>query len=154
MAKKSNLTPNALLTCILYAVIGALLIIMKSGSLDILMTIIGALFIVAGIIDIFKSKDVVRGIVEIVIGAVILIAGWTITDLVLLIFGILLVIKGALDLFKSFKSGFMAILASVVTIVLGVLLIVARWTIIDTVCIIAGVVFIVNAVLVLLGKAR
>lgn len=154
MAKlKADLSLNNLITCAFYAVIGLLLVILKSGSLGILMTIVGTLFIVLGIIDIVKSRDLTKGIIEIIIGAAILICGWVVAEIVLLIFGILLAIKGVSDIVKDFKSGFKAIIPAIVTTVIGILLIIAKWTLMDTMCIIAGVIFIINAVLVLFGQS-
>ena len=48
---KLQLTMNNVLTCLFYAVIGLLLVIMKGGALNILMTIVGILFIGIGVID-------------------------------------------------------------------------------------------------------
>lgn len=149
--KKVVLVPGNLVTCALYAVIGLLLIILKAGSLNILMTIIGALFIVYGIFEILK-KNLIQGVVMAVIGAVIIICGWTIAEIVLLIFGILLAVYGVLGIVKNIKAGFPALLSPIVTVVIGVLLIVAKWALMDVMCIIAGVVFLINAVLALFGK--
>jgi len=156
MAKtKLNLSLNNLLTCVLYAIIGVLLITMKAGSLGILMTIVGALFILMGIVDILKAKDVTKGIVELVIGLAIIICGWLIATIVLLIFGILLIIKGAIDILKNVKNGLTALLAPIVTLVIGILLVCTNFffAIIDILCIIAGIIFIINAVLTLFGKS-
>lgn len=149
--KKVVLVPGNLVTCALYAVIGLLLIILKAGSLNILMTIIGALFIVYGIFEILK-KNFIQGVVMAVIGAVVIICGWTIAEIVLLIFGILLAVYGVLGIVKNIKAGFPALLSPIVTVVIGVLLIVAKWALMDVMCIIAGVVFLINAVLALFGK--
>ena len=150
--KKMDLSMNNILTCIAYAIIGILFLTMKSGMIGVMMTIIGVLFVVMGVIDIFKGKDFAKGIGEIVIGVVVLLLGWLITDLVLLIFGILLAIKGAMDLFKNLKNGFGAMLSPLVTLVIGILLIVSKWALTDVICIIVGIVFLVNAVMALFGK--
>ncbi len=150
---KINLSFDNVATCALYAVIGILLVILRGGSLNILMTVIGVIFIALGIIDVVKSKDVVKGIVECAIGVVIIVCGWLIADIVLLVFGILLVIKGGIDLYNNVKSGFMAMLAPIVTIIIGILLIIAKWTLLDVFCIIVGVVFIANAVLTLFDQS-
>ena len=100
----------------------------------------------------FTKQITVKGIISIAIGAVIIVCGWLIAEIVLLIFGILLVIKGVTELIKVYKNGFMAMLPSIVTIVIGALLIIAKFALIDVMCIIAGVIFIVNAVLMLFGK--
>ncbi len=156
MAKKSklklNLSPNNLLSCLFYAVVGILLVILKGGSLGLLMTVTGALLVILGLVAILKEGDLVKGVVLVAAGIAIIIFGWTIADVVLLILGILLIIKGVLDLLKVFKNGFLSILPALITIVVGVLLVISKWALLDVMCVIAGVIFIVNAVLVLFGK--
>lgn len=152
MAKKANLSSNTILTAIFYAVIGVLLIIWQGGSLNILMTIVGAMLIILGVVDIFKAKEVGKGLIEIGAGVAIIVLGWLIVDIVLLVLGIVLVVKGVMELVKVYKNGFMAMLSPLVTIVIGILLIISKWALLDTICLIAGIVFVVNAVLVLLGK--
>lgn len=154
MAKKKaklNLSTSNLLSCLAYAIIGVLLLVYKSGSLGIVMTVAGALLIVLGVVDIL-SGDFVRGLVQAIIGVAIIVCGWLIVDLVLLIFGVLLIIKGVLDLLKVLKNGLMAILPALVTILIGVLLVVAKFALMDTICVIVGIIFIINAVLMLFGK--
>ena len=150
--KKLNLNKNNLINCAIYAVIGLLLIIFKSSSLGILMTLIGVLLIATGILDVVNNQDKTKGIVEIVIGLVIIICGWMIANIVLLIFGILLIIKGAIECYQKYKLGINAILPAIVNIVIGVILVIARWTLIDVFCVIAGVIFIIDAILMLLNK--
>lgn len=163
MAKKSRktkksatwtlqLTKNNVLTCLLYAVIGLLLIIMKGGSLNVLMTIVGVLFIAVGIVDAIQNKDLVKGLAEIVIGVLVIVFGWLVADIVLLVFGVLLVVKGAAELLQTYKGGLSAILSPLVTIIVGILLIVAKWALMDVMCIIAGIVFLIDAALALFGK--
>ena len=149
---KINLSLNNIFTCIFYAIIGLLLIILQGGSLNILMTVVGALLIVLGAIDIIKNKDVTKGLIEVVAGIAIIVCGWLIADIVLLIFGVLLVVKGAMEIFQVYKKGFSAMLSPIVLIVVGILLIIAKWTLLDLFCIIAGAIFLLNAVLVLFGK--
>ena len=117
------------------------------------MTIVGALFIIMGVLDIVQNKDIKKGIIELVIGVAIIVCGWLIADIVLLVFGVLLIVKGIMDLIPVIKSGFSSMLSPIVTIVIGVLLVVAKWALMDVLCIVAGVIFIINAVLILLGKA-
>jgi len=117
------------------------------------MTIVGALFIVLGVIDIVQNKDVKKGVIELVIGVAIIVCGWLIADIVLLVFGVLLIVKGVMDLIPVVKSDFSSMISPIVTIIIGVLLVVAKWALMDVLCIVAGVIFIINAVLILLGKA-
>lgn len=149
---KLNLSLNNITTSIAYAVIGLLLVILKGGSLGILMTVVGALLIITGVIDILNG-EMVKGVVTLAIGVVIIVCGWLIAEIVLLVFGVLLVIKGALELLEVYKKGFKAMLSPIVTIVIGALLIVSKWALLDIICIVAGVIFIVNAVLTLFGMS-
>lgn len=149
---KIDLSASNLVACLVYAVIGILLITLKAGSLSYLMTAVGALLIILGVVDIINGKDLVKGLVEIAIGIAVIALGWLLVDIVLLVFGILLIIKGVIELIKIYKKGFMAMLPSLVTIVVGILLVVSKWALLDIIFIIAGIVFIANAVLTLFGK--
>lgn len=156
MAKKSskkaktNISTNTLLTALAYAVIGVLLIWLKGGSISILMTVIGALFILAGIADIFASKQLLDGIIKIAIGIAIIIFGWALVKIALFILGALLILKGILDFLKIFSKGILSALPAIATIIIGILIICANW--IDVLFIVAGIVFIINAILTLFGK--
>ena len=151
-SKKNKITSNNLVNALIYAVIGILLIVLKGGSLGILMTVAGALLIVAGVLDIIREKDLTKGLIELILGIAIIVCGWIIADIVLLVFGIVLIVKGCMELYKNIKKGFMANLSSAILIVIGILLVIAKWTLLDVMCIIAGAIFIINAVLILLGK--
>ena len=151
---KLDLSAHNLLSCLFFAVVGILLLALRAGSLEILMTVAGVLLIILGIVDVFKDKDYLEGIVQIGIGVAIIVLGWLLVEILLLILGIVLVIKGVLDIVKNYKNGFLAILPALITIVVGIILIVTKWawTIIDILCIIAGIIFLINAVLTLFGK--
>ena len=154
MAKKGKLklSFNNIVTSIVYAVIGLMLVILRGGSLNILMSVVGALLVVLGIVDMVKGKELTKGIIEAVVGVAIIVCGWLVADIVLLVLGVLLIVKGAIELFKNFKNGWAALLSAIVTIVIGVLLVIAKWMLMDVICLIAGIVFLVNAVLALFGK--
>ena len=154
MAKnKLDLSANNIITCAVYAIIGLLLVILQGGSLGILMTVVGVLLIVLGVLDIVKNKDTTKGLIELIIGIAIIVCGWLIAEVVLLILGICLIAMGAMELIKNLKNGFPAILSPIITIVIGVLLVIAKWALLDIFCIIAGVIFLINAVLILFGKS-
>ncbi len=157
MAKlKLQLTTANILTCVLFVLVGILLIVLgATGLLSIMMTIAGVLFIAYGCYNVFL-KNYIEGIIEIVIGAVIIICGWVIAQYVLLIFGILLIVKGAYDLITMIinkKLTTTALVVACVTIVIGILLCVAPFAIGDIICFIVGAIFIVNGVLALFGKS-
>lgn len=149
---KLRITTNNILTCAMYAIIGLLLIILRGESLGILMTVVGLLLIAMGIVDVVKNKETVKGIIEAVAGLAIIVFGWTVASIVLLIFGIFLIVKGVMELFQNMSNGFMAMLSSIVTIIIGVLLVIAKWTLLDVMCLVAGIIFMINAALVLFGK--
>lgn len=149
---KIDLSGENVVACVMYALIGLALVIFQSGCLSILFTIIGALLVVAGLVDIFNNGKVVQGIIEAVIGAAIIVGGWLIADIILMVLGILFIISGVMEIVQNHKAGFMAILPSIILIVIGVLLVIAKWALLDVFCIIAGAVFLVNAVLILFGK--
>ena len=149
---KLKLTTSNILTCLVYAVIGVLLCILKGGSLNILMTVVGALLVVLGLVDIIKNKQVGKGLIEALLGAAIIVCGWLVVDFVLLVLGIVLIVKGAMEIIKNRKAGFVANLSSIMLLVIGVLLVVANWVLVDFMFIIAGVIFILNGVLALFGK--
>ncbi|MCM1194941.1 MAG: DUF308 domain-containing protein [Corallococcus sp.] len=151
MAKKLKLSANNIVTCVLYALIGILLIAFRSGSLNILFTIMGVLFLIVGIYDLI-TKQWIRGIVESVVGVAILVCGWTIAEWALLIFGILLIIKGVLDIISNRKRGWKALISPIVMLVIGIVLVISKFALIDVMCIIAGVIFLLNAVLALFGE--
>ena len=150
--KKASISNNSILNCIIYAVIGILLIVLKASSLGILMTAVGALLIITALIDIFGEKDLGKGVIELLLGAGIIVCGWLIADIVLLVLGIVLIVKGAMELFKNIKKGFVENLSSIVLIIVGILLVIAKWALMDVMCVVAGVIFLINAVLILLGK--
>lgn len=152
---KLDLSLENIITCVVYAVIGLLLCILRLGSLDILMTIIGVVFIALGIFDIVKSKDYLKGGIEIGIGVVLIVFAWALIEFVLLVFGILLLVKGVIDIAKNYKAGIKALIVPIVIAVIGALFIVSNfaWTIAEIIIIVAGIFFIVNAVLTLFGMS-
>lgn len=145
MAKRKS--SNLQTTALLYIAIGILFIIFKATVLNWLMTGIGVLFIVNGIIDITK-KNTISGIVGIVIGAVIIIGGWAITEIILIVFGVLLAVKGVLDLLSSLKSGkLIPILSAALTVAAGILFIIGKWVVLDWFFIALGVLLIVDGII-------
>ncbi|MBR7091446.1 MAG: DUF308 domain-containing protein [Clostridia bacterium] len=153
MAKlKINTSGENIVACVLYALLGLVLIIFQGGSLNILFTVIGALLVIAGLVDVFNNGNLVQGIVEAVVGVVLIVGGWLIADIILVVLGVLLIASGIMEIIQNYKNGFMAILSSIILVVIGILLVIAPWTMLNTFCIIAGAVFLVNAVLVLFDK--
>ncbi len=151
---KLDLSANNIINCAVYAIIGLLLVIFQSAVLQWMMTLFGVLLIVLGIVEIVQNKEnLVPGIVKAAIGVLVIVLGWWLTEFAAVVFGIILVIKGAIEIWEKHKDGFKALLSPIVTVVIGVLVIFAFGSIANIVCIIAGVVFLINAVLGLFGKS-
>lgn len=153
MAKKKKLTvkiDNNLLTACLYVIIGILCTIFKSQMLEWMFTIIGALFIVNGVFGVLRS-DWVNATINIVIGVIIILFAWVITQVVLIVFGVLIILKGAQEIMKASKNDVFTIVAGAITLLVGVLLIVAYWAS-DWIFIAIGIVFIVDGIAQLIEK--
>ena len=150
MARKK--VSNNVMTAILYVVVGALLCIFKASVLSWIMTAAGVLFVVAGVLDIFKHKNTTNGIINIVIGIAILVAGWLLLEIALIVFGVLILISGVKDFLAVKSKKPVAYVYPVLTILVGALLVIANWVVFDWFFIAVGVVFIINGVLSLVGK--
>ena len=151
MAKKINSSLLSIITAVAYIVIGVLYIILKKEALDYIIWIAGIIFVVQGVIDLLLTPKKIVGIVEIAIGAIILIVGAAnIANIALIVLGVLIAANGVFSLVYGPKL-VLPIVMSVLTIVVGVLLICSKWAS-DWLFIILGVSFIVDGVLVLFGK--
>ena len=157
---KLRLNDQNIATAVLYGVLGVLLCVLRMGMLNVLMTLVGILFLAIGIYDIVtyflhRTRVLTRGVVETLIGIVIIVCGWTITTWVLIIFGVLLAIKGVIDLVHYFQlryHHFPTLMNILLLIAVGVILCIAPFAIGDVICIIVGIMFIIEAVLALFGK--
>lgn len=160
MMAKLRLNNQNIATAVLYGVLGVLLCVLRMGMLNVLMTLVGILFLAVGIYDIVmylshRTHDLTRGVVETLIGVVIIVCGWTITTWVLIIFGVLLAIKGVMDLVHYIQlryHHFPTLVSIILLIAVGIILCIAPFAIGDVICIIVGVMLIIDAVLALFGK--
>ncbi len=149
-SKKSN---QNLINAALYILIGVLLCIFRASVLDWAMTAIGIVLIAIGILNIVK-KALAEGIIMAAIGVVVILGGWLFIDIILLILGVALLIKGVLDLVRAIEhKSVPTIVGSVITMVVGVMLVVSKWALLDWLFIIIGAVLIVDGVLMALGKS-
>lgn len=151
MAKKTN---SELFSSILYIIIGALLIIFRSQTLNWAMTIAGIFFVISGALDMVK-KNYSGGAVSLIIGIAILVLGWVATAIVLLVLGIMIAIKGIvalIDVFKKNKPNALDIVFPVLTIVVGVAL--AFGNGLDIVIIVTGALLAIDGVLGLIAELK
>lgn len=151
MTKKSN---SELFSSILYIIIGILLVIFRSETLNWAMTIAGIVFLISGILDLVK-KNWAGGAVSLIIGLAILILGWAATQIVLLVLGILIAVKGIVALINVLKKGARNALEAIypiLSVVIGIML--AFGNGLDVMIIIVGVLLAVDGVIGLVGSLK
>ena len=151
MTKKSN---SELFSSLLYIIIGVLLVIFRSETLEWAMTIAGIVFLISGILDLVK-KNWTGGAVSLIIGLTILILGWAATQIVLLVLGILIAVKGIVALINVLKKGARNALEAIypiLSVVIGIML--AFGNGLDVMIIIVGVLLAVDGVIGLVGSLK
>ena len=151
MTKKSN---SELFSSLLYIIIGVLLVIFRSETLEWAMTIAGIVFLISGILDLVK-KNWTGGAVSLIIGLTILILGWAATQIVLLVLGILIAVKGIVALINVLKKGARNALEAIypiLSVVIGIML--AFGNGLDVMIIIVGVLLAVDGVIGLVGSMK
>ena len=151
MTKKSN---SELFSSILYIIIGILLVIFRSETLNWAMTIAGIVFLISGNLDLVK-KNWAGGAVSLIIGLAVLILGWAATQIVLLVLGILIAVKGIVALINVLKKGagnVLEVIYPIISVVVGLML--AFGNGLDVMIIIVGVLLAVNGVIGLVGSLK
>ncbi|MBQ9114553.1 MAG: DUF308 domain-containing protein [Clostridia bacterium] len=152
MAKKS-LNNQALINAIALIVMGILFCIFRAGMINVLLTIVGVVLIALGIYDIVK-KLYVNAAIEIILGIAVIVCGWTILDIALLVLGIGLTLYAIYQIImvaKNFKkAGWLALIKPIITLIVGIFLIVAKWLLVDWIFIVIGVMLIINGVMSLI----
>ena len=151
MAKKTN---SALLSSLLYIIIGLLLVIFRSQTLGWAMTVAGIVFVVSGILELVK-KNWTGGAVSLIIGIAILVLGWLAAQIVLLVLGILIAVKGVvtlIEVLKKSKKNALDLVFPILTIVVGVML--AFGNGLDVMIIIVGVLLAIDGVIGLVGALK
>lgn len=151
MQKKTN---SELFSSILYIVIGVLLVIFRSQTLNWAMTIAGLFFVVSGALELYK-KNWTGGAVSLIIGIAIIVLGWIAVTIVLLVIGILIAIKGVLalvDVFKRDNKNALDIVFPVLTVAVGLML--AFGNGLDVMIIIVGVLLAIDGAIGLAGALK
>ena len=151
MAKQKK--NSYLFSALLYIVLGVLLIVFRSQTLDWAMTIAGVFFVISAVLDLFK-RNFIGGAVSLIIGIAILVLGWTATKIVLLVLGILLAVKGLFALFDAFKGkkSVLALIFPILNIFVG--LVIAFGNGLDIVLVVCGVLLVIDGALGLLASFK
>lgn len=156
MANK-KINDQAVISAIALIVLGVLFCIFRAGMMNVLLTIVGVVLIGLGIYDIVR-KNYIPAVIEIILGIAVIVCGWVILEIALLVLGIGLVIYSAYEIYviaKNFKKkGWLALIKPVITLIVGIFLIVAKWVLVDWVFIVIGVILIVDGLLALLGALK
>lgn len=131
-------------TSVMYVIVGLLLVIFKSETINWAMTAAGAFFIITGALDVY-NKNYNTGGVNIAIGVAIIVLGWVLTNVVLLILGLLIAARGGLALYNLImakKTDVMDLLYPALTVVTGLVL--AFGNGLDILIVIVGLLLIAN----------
>ena len=145
---------SELFSALLYIAIGVLLAIFKEGVLDWAIFLVGAIFIVSGILEVVK-KNYTGGAISLIIGIAILILGGFLKDIVFLVLGILIAVKGFVSLIDALKAknkNALSIVFPVLTIAFGILL--AFGNLVGSVIFIAGILLVIDGVIGLVGAIK
>lgn len=154
---------NKYISAVVMMAIGLLLIILKGGIINILLTALGVALIVMGILDAVQRKDVTRCVIKCVIGAVIILGGWLFVAVMLYILGALLVIVGVLWIIKLVQrhtkganliGTITAYLVPALYILIGVCLFFYQSAFVDVVFIIVGVIVLVDGIIQLVNAIK
>lgn len=153
MAKKSNFNISS---PILYVAMGILLAVFGGEVLNWVVSAIGIVFIVIGIVNLVKH-NILSGIINIVIGVILPTVAWLVLEIVLLVLGIFVVVKGIIELVSVLKlpkkkRNFFKMIFPILTIVAGAVLLFGN--LIDWAIVLAGVCLIVDGVLGIIGAKK
>lgn len=122
---RANSKANELLIGIMLVIFGAVTAVCGQGMLNIVITVIGALFVVLGLLTYFETKVLQAAVFDLVLGAVFLILGLLglADDIIRILFGALLVLSGIFTLlgtssrFSGYEMGEGN--ATIITVLIG-----------------------------------
>ena len=134
-----------LLNALLHIVVGALLVAFKDSIVNWILTAVGAVFIINGIIQV-ANKKIAPGVVYIAIGVVVIVFGWTLVWIAMLVFGVMLILSAISDYSKS-KKDKVDLVKLLVSLIVGGLLIFCGFETIHWLFIVIGVALILEGIL-------
>ena len=155
--KKSSQLISAIMTLVL----GILFVILKAQVIGVCLTVLGIALIVIGVLDLIR-KSTASGIIKTVLGVAVLIIGWLLLEIAVLVVGVFLAVYGVIDLIKAIialvknkKKKFIAkifnFIAPILCIVAAAFLLTSGGAVYDWAIIIAGIFFIIDGVIALIG---
>lgn len=153
---------GSVITALLYAALGIMLIVMKGETISIALTVIGCSLMIAAVADFFRGFTV-TGIIKAVIGACVLVFGWLFINLALYILAAVIIITGLMQIVQTHHIGqvflsdverIFAYIKPALTVFAGAVLLFNQRGVIDWAFIFAGVLLIVEGILELLDAVR
>ncbi len=152
MAKKKS-GSNNLINAALYILVGILLCLFNKSVFGWLITGIGVLMIVSGVLKCIKG-EVLYGVLSAVIGVVIITCGWF-DAIALIVLGVAIAINAFMDLLVYLRhKNIIGILASGITVAVGVMLALQKTLLFEWLFLVLGIVLIVDGLLTLIGKGK
>lgn len=144
---------NNVILSVALIVTGVIFCALRAQFVSALMSVVGTLVVLGGIYNLFEKQWAVGGI-EIAVGIIVIVCGWTIVDVSLLVLGIIICVYAIytlisrISMFKSVNiNGKVFILLNpFMQLIFGILLIVARWYMLDALFIVLGVLSIVYGI--------
>ena len=141
----ATIMTSSLTTGIAMIILGILFCALRAEFISILLTIVGVVLIILGALALV-GKNWTLGIIEIAVGIIIIACGWTIVDITLLILGIAIIAYAVYQMIvtiplvkrKGAKEIVLALLNPAFMLILGVILVVAKWKMIDAIFIAIG----------------
>lgn len=136
---------------IIYFILGITFMVVKSKALDWLFTIVGILFIARGIYNLLWANKYHMSpyvaIINIIVGVIVILGGWLFVNIILLILGIFMIFDGLLGLYKMGKKvNVDLLLQSLISIIIGILLIVCKIQMLDAFFIVIGVMYLIKGI--------
>lgn len=146
--KNSNI-----ISAVALIVTGVIFCALRAEFVSALMSVVGVLMVLLGIYNLLKKQWAVGG-VEIAVGIIVIVCGWLLVDVSLLVLGIVLCIYAIytlisqISMFKSanFNDKVFIVLNPLMQFIFGILLIVARWYMLDALFIVLGALAIVYGI--------
>ena len=137
-----------LLMAFLYIALGVLFCVFKNQIIGWLLTSVGAVLIINGIIQFFHKKTEV-GSLYIILGIVVIVCGWTLLQIAMVVFGAILLVYAIADYVNSRKNK-LDLANLIFSVVVAGLLIFCGFKAIDVLFVILGAALVVEGVLQLL----
>ena len=117
---------DKLISALFTIALGILLCLFKQTMLQIIVTLMGALIVLLGILDITRRKDYPMGIIKIIIGVIVIVFAWVFVTLAFIILGVILIAYGVFQLINLLKDRLprapllIGVVNSVVIVVAGI----------------------------------